>query len=287
MDKIVLKANGKLNLSLDITGLREDGYHLMDMIMQSVSLSDEITAERESKLSAESFPFGEKDIAYKAALAYFSETGINGGVKVSVKKYIPDQAGMAGGSADAAAVLLALDRLYGTNLSSDERIRIGVKAGADVPFCMIGGTARVSGIGEKVKSLPFFSDGSYLIIKPDFGVSTPAAFKAFDSLNKEDLCRPNNEKLIKALQEKKFSVIQQLSGNVLETAANLPEISRIRLVVKNAGAKLSLMTGSGSAVFGWFSEKDTAEKVSSAFLPYGKVYTAFPRKSGIEIIEEK
>ena len=286
MKTITLLAHAKLNLSLDISGLREDGYHQMDMVMQSVSLSDRVSVQREERLTPESFPFGEKDIAFKAARAFFRETGLRGGAEVTVEKKIPDQAGMAGGSADAAAVLIALDRLYKTGLNREELIRLGVTAGADVPFCLVGGTARVSGIGEIVCPLPFFGKGNYLIVKPPFGVSTPAAFSAFDRMG-EKAGRPDNEALISALQEGRFEGIGRLTGNVLETAAGIPEIREIRAALIRAGARFSLMTGSGSAVFGWFETKEKADSARKALLPYGKVFVADPEPEGVSILSEK
>lgn len=261
MDKIVLLARAKLNLSLDITGLRDDGYHLMDMVMQSVSLSDCVTLSRADSLSAADFAYQEADTGYRAAKLFFDTTGVSGGVKVSVQKTIPSQAGMAGGSADAAAVLVGLNRMYRTGLSRDELCQIGVRIGADVPFCLVGGTARVSGIGEKIERLPYFGQGTYLIIKPPFGVSTPAAFKAFDSM--PDCPRPNQERLIAAMARFDIAGMDAAAENVLERAAVLDTIGAIRRALIAHGAGMSLMTGSGSAVFGLFERTEDAVRAAN------------------------
>ncbi len=284
MEKMTLLAHGKLNLSLDITGCRYDGYHLMDMVMQSVSLSDRIIAVKENSLTAESFPFGEKDIAYKAARAFFEASGISGGIRISVEKRIPAQAGMAGGSADAAAVLIALNHFYRCGFTIRELAQIGVKVGADIPFCLTGGTARVSGIGEVVESLPFFDKGIYLIVKPPFGVSTPAAFSAFDRLNEKEIHRPDNAALIRAMKEQKINQIGKLTGNVLETAAGISEIEKISTAMKREGALFSLMTGSGSAVYGLFDSEESAIDAEKKMRSFGQTYLCTPKPSGAEIL---
>ena len=140
MDKITLRACGKLNLSLDIVGVREDGYHLMDMVMQSVSIFDRVTVEKAESLDPGLFPYGEQDIAFRAAKAFFAAAGIPGGARAKVEKQIPSEAGMAGGSADGAAVLIALDRLYGTGMG-EKLIPIGKKVESDIPFSLSYATA--------------------------------------------------------------------------------------------------------------------------------------------------
>lgn len=286
MDKIILLAHAKLNLSLDITGLREDGYHLMDMVMQSVTLDDCVTLKRSDTLSPDDFAYGESDTGYRAAKLFFDTTGVKGGVKVSIQKTIPSQAGMAGGSADAAAVLVGLDRMYATGLSREQLCRMGVKIGADVPFCLVGGTARVGGIGEKIEPLPFFGQGSYLIVKPPFGVSTPAAFKAFDSM--PDCPRPDQKRLIAAMANFDISEMATATENVLERAAVLDTIGEIRRVLVEKGAGMSLMTGSGSAVFGLYERYEDA--CLAAELPeirrLGAVFVCRPAPEGVTVAQE-
>lgn len=286
MNKIILLARAKLNLSLDITGLRADGYHLMDMVMQSVSLSDCVALERSDNLSPDDFEYGESDTGYRAAKLFFDTTGIKGGVRVSVEKTIPSQAGMAGGSADAAAVLVGLNRMYRAGLNREQLMEMGVKIGADVPFCLIGGTARVSGIGEKIERLPYFGKGSYLIVKPPFGVSTPAAFKTFDSM--PDCPRPDQERLIAAMERFDLPEMAAATGNVLEQAAELDTIGKIRRALIEHGAGMSLMTGSGSAVFGLYERIEDA--VHAANLPeirrLGEIFVCNGCPEGVTIASE-
>lgn len=278
MDKITLRAYGKLNLSLDIVGVREDGYHLMDMVMQSVSLFDRVTVEKADALEPSCFPYGEKDIAYRAAKAFFVAAGIPGGARVEVEKHIPSEAGMAGGSADGAAVLVALDRLYDTGMG-EKLIPVGGKVGADIPFCLIGGTARVQGIGEQVTPLPFFEKGCYLVIKPPFGISTPAAFRAFDRSGASR--RPDTAGIIAAMGRGDIPALETLSENVLETAAARPEIGEIRQALRKAGAVFSRMTGSGSAVFGLFETEGAAAAARDEVSGYGETFLCKPVPTGI------
>ncbi len=286
MDKIILLARAKLNLSLDITGLRQDGYHLMDMVMQSVSLSDRVTLERSDGLSPEDFEYGGADTGFRAAKLFFDTTGVKGGVKVSIEKTIPSQAGMAGGSADAAAVLVGLNRLYRTGLGREDLCAMGVKIGADVPFCLTGATARVSGIGEIIEPLPFFGQGHYLIVKPPFGVSTPAAFKAFDSML--DCPRPDQKRLMAAMERFDIPEMAAAAENVLERAAAPEAIGKIRRALIESGAGMSLMTGSGSAVFGLYERVEDAEK--AAKMPrvccLGEVFVCSPAAEGVTLVRE-
>ena len=278
MDRITLRACGKLNLSLDIVGVREDGYHLMDMVMQSVSVFDRVTVEKAESLDPGLFPYGEQDIAYRAAQAFFAAAGIPGGARVRVEKRIPSEAGMAGGSADGAAVLVALDRLYGTGMG-EKLIPIGEKVGADVPFCLTGGTARVQGIGERVTPLPFFDRGCYLVVKPPFGISTPAAFRAFDRSDAPR--RPDTAGMIAAMARGDIPALEALSENVLEAAAARPEIGEIRRALREAGAAFSRMTGSGSAVFGLFETEGAAAAARGAVERYGETFLCKPVPAGI------
>lgn len=280
MDKITLRAYGKLNLSLDITGKRPDGYHLMDMVMQSVDLCDRVTLERSDRLDAALFPYGKKDTAYRAAQTFFAETGIPGGVRIQTEKHIPSEAGMGGGSADAAAVLKGLDLLFETGMG--ERLaEIGVGIGADVPFCLKGGTARVGGIGEEIQPLPFFGTGYYLVIKPPFGISTPAAFGAFDRLT--DFRRPDTMGLIAAIKRRETEKFQTLSANVLEAAAARPEIGTIAEALRSAGSPFAQMSGSGSAVFGFFPTREAASAAKEAVAAYGELFLCRPVEQGVAV----
>ncbi len=291
MNQITLRANAKINLSLDIIGRREDGYHLMDMIMQSVDLCDLVRLEkgtdiRVSLLSSDNgsaLSIGENNTAHKAAAAFFRYTGLPGGVSVQLTKHIPQEAGMAGGSADAAAVLIGLDKLYETGLSRQEFLDIGVTVGADVPFCLVGGTARVRGIGENILPQPMFGFGHYLIVKPPFGISTPLSFKRFDTM---DSCRrPDNDALLAAMASHDLPQMQRVSANVLEQAAESPEIEAIKQRLRSLGAGFSLMTGSGSAVFGLFAEKEAAAQAAEPLSDCGRVYLAAAAPAGVQVAD--
>lgn len=179
-----LKACAKINLTLDVIGKREDGYHLIDSVFQSVSLYDEITVEKSDTIivrCTDSTIEDKSNIAYKAAGRFFEYVGIDGGAEIVIKKHIPLASGMGGGSADAAAVIVALDKIYGTKLSEDALCKIGLSVGADVPFCIIGGTARVGGIGEKMQKLPDMPDCAILLIKHGAKQSTADMYKRVDA----------------------------------------------------------------------------------------------------------
>ena len=190
---------------------------------------------------------------------------------------------MAGGSADAAAVLIGLDTLYETGLSRQELLDIGVTVGADVPFCLVGGTARVRGIGEVILPQPQFGFGHYLIIKPPFGISTPLSFKRFDRMERGK--RPDNGALLAAMASHDFAQMQRVSTNVLEQAAGYPEIEAIKDRLLSCGAGFSLMTGSGSAVFGLFAEEKAAAQAAETMSDCGRVYLAAAAPAGVQIAD--
>lgn len=256
MNKIVLEAAAKLNLSLDITGIRQDGYHLLDSVMQSISLYDRVALVKKDfgitlDVDNPKIPKDSKNTAYKSAEAFFEDTGISGGVDIFIEKSIPSEAGMGGGSADAAAVILGLNELYETKLSVEKLKEIGLKVGADVPFCIVGGTARVRGIGEVVEPLPSLISPRFVVAMPkDKGISTKEAYKRYDKTGV--LKRPDTEKLLKELKDDKIPVFSEYMYNVLEEIAFLNEIKEIKEELLNYGAVNAMMTGSGAAVFGIF-----------------------------------
>lgn len=179
-----LKANAKINLTLDVIGKRDDGYHLIDSVFQSVSLCDEISVEKCDNITvrcSDNTICDNSNIAYKAAQKFFEYANISGGAQIVIKKHIPLASGMGGGSADAAAVIVALDKLYKTNLSKDTLCKIGLSVGADVPFCIMGGTARVGGIGEQMSKLPDMPDCAILLVKHGTKLSTADMYKKIDS----------------------------------------------------------------------------------------------------------
>ena len=260
----------KINLTLDVLSKRPDGYHNVEMIMQTVSLYDLILVDKTEKnisisTNLKYLPVNEKNIAYKAALEFFKYTCIKAGCKIMIHKNIPVAAGLAGGSGNAAAVLCSLDKLYNTNLSSDELMDIASKLGADVPYCIMGGTALATGIGEILTPLPSIPKCNILMVKPPISVSTAAIYEAIDTAEIDK--RPNTNAMIDALAQKDLnSVAQKLSnvmGNVTETMH--PIVKGIRRKMLMNGALGAVMSGSGPTVFGIFPDYETAKKSHDSF----------------------
>ena len=262
MSKVTVIAPAKINLTLDIVGTREDGYHLLESIFQSVSIYDLVTAKKKwgktitLKANGCDCPT-EKNTAYKAAVAFMNYTGLNKGVHLTVTKHIPQQAGMGGGSADAAGVLVALNKLFKTNLTDEQLCEIGLTVGADVPFCVMGGTAYVTGIGEGLQTLPALPDCTIVVAQPAEGISTKEAYAAVD--NADILARPDNAAAIAALEQGDLAGVCRQAVNVFESATNLEGVKDIRRRMEQHNPLCSQMTGSGSCVFAIFEDEDAAE----------------------------
>ncbi len=258
--QVIAKAPAKINLTLDVVGVREDGYHLLESIMQTADRYDTLMIQKADAITldvaGESPCPVEKNTAYKAAQVFFRHTGIAGGVAMSLTKAIPQQAGMGGGSADAAAALRALDKLYDTHLTPDELCKMGVQVGADVPFCLIGGTGFVTGIGERIAPLPALPDCHIVVAQPPEGVSTQAAYAAIDRI--EHLQHPDHTAALTALKCGDLPALCRQVANVFEQAIHLPGVTAIRQVMAEFAPLCSRMTGSGSAVFAIFEEEATA-----------------------------
>lgn len=262
--KCTISAPAKLNLFLDITGKRSDGYHLVNMVMQSVSLCDDVTVsldEDEAGITVEctdkAIPCDRTNTAYRAAEEFFRQTDANPvGVRIRIKKRIPSQAGMAGGSTDAAAVLLALNQLLGTGLSPTELAKIAEAIGADVPFCVYGGTMKAEGIGTLLSPLPDMPDCYFIIVKPDVSISTASAYRQADDAGYE--LPVSAEPVISGVCSGDINEIAHGLYNRFEDIVQLAEISSIKQRMTDAGALGACMTGSGSAVFGIFDDKDKA-----------------------------
>ncbi len=287
MKRIVLRAAAKLNFSLDILGKRADGYHLMDMVMQTVNLYDEAEMEKAPEITvfsdAAGVPDGPSNLAWKAAAAFFRDTGLPDGVSIRLKKRIPSQAGMAGGSADAAAVLAGLNELYGAGLSMAQLQKTGLSVGADVPYCLIGGTARVRGIGERVEPMPQMREGFLVIVKPPAGISTAEAFRRFDAAN--GLCRPDNPRLLEVMAAGRLRELERYMENVLEQSEQNPDVADAARALRENGALAAQMTGSGSAVFGVFAEKAAAEACAERLRGKGRqAFLTQPVSKGVEIL---
>ncbi len=252
----------KINLTLDIVGTREDGYHLLESIFQSVDICDAIIARKRwgkgilLKADNCNCPV-EKNTAYKAAAAFFAYTGIKRGVCLSLTKRIPQQAGMGGGSADAAGVLVALNKLFQTKLTTQQLCAIGLTIGADVPFCIVGGTAYVTGIGEGIQPLPPLPDCTIVVAQPAEGISTKEAYAAVD--NATILARPDNASAIAALENGDLKGVCGQAVNVFEAATQLEGVLDIRRRMEQFHPLCSQMTGSGSCVFAIFEDEDAAD----------------------------
>ncbi len=255
------KAFAKLNLSLDILGLRPDGYHEMDMVMQSVSLCDEITLaliEGERIVLSGNRPDLPQDrgnFAVDAAWRFFQAAEVEGcGLSLDIQKKIPTQAGTAGGSSDAAAVLRGLNGLMGEPLSREVLFQIAAQVGSDVPFCLLGGTARAGGRGEILTPLMPLPSCHILLCKPDFSISTPALFRRWDENPTEN--QPDTQGLIKALEEGDLEGVAARLYNVFEEVLEEDhhrEVRRIKNLMGEAGALGAAMSGSGPTVFGLFA----------------------------------
>ena len=264
MDEITLKALAKINLGLDVVRRREDGYHEVRMIMQTIHLYDllEIQKIREPEIQIVSnlsfLPVNENNLVYKAARLLQEEFALTDGISVKLTKRIPVAAGMAGGSTDAAAMLYAMNQLYDLGLSRRELMKRGVQIGADVPYCLMRGTALAEGIGEKLTQLPPMIKCPVLIAKPQIGVSTKFVY---ENLKLDaDTVHPDIDGLIGAIRAKNLEQIAGHMGNVLETVTipNYPVIAEIKDHMMEHGAVHAMMSGSGPTVFGLFANGDTA-----------------------------
>lgn len=291
MNSIDLKSRAKVNLSIDVLGKREDGYHLVEMIMQTIDLYDKlkITEIEENSILIKSnsldIPLNEDNIMYKAVNLLKNQFNIEKGIEISIEKNIPVAAGMAGGSSNAAAVLVGLNKLWNLGLSESELKDIGLKLGADVPFCITGGSALAEGIGEEltnIKGLP--EDLNIVVCKPNIFVSTK---EVYQSLNMDKVKRrPKNKELIDALQKEDVKFISENMVNVLEEVTSLKysEIGQIEDIMIKNKALGSMMSGSGPTVFGLFDNKDCAIKAKEDLqAKYNQVYLVKSSNKGVEI----
>ena len=267
MKQIKLKAYGKINLGLDIVGRRENGYHEVRMIMQTVGIYDRLYMERVStdRVSLETnlayLPTGEGNLVCRAIELLRQEFHIRQGVHVRLQKFIPVAAGMAGGSTDAAAALVGMNYLFRLRLYKEELTNRGLRLGADVPYCILRGTALSEGIGEKLTPLPAPPDCHILIAKPKASASTKLVYERYDACT--SVCHPDIDAMLEGLRQRDLKQITGAMGNVLEpvTAAECPVIEEIRQVMTAGGALRAMMTGSGTTVFGLFQKEDEAEQV--------------------------
>ena len=265
MNSYQIKAYAKINLGLDVIRRLENGYHEVKMVMQTVGIYDELTLTRiESGITVttdkEELPTDDNNLIYKAARIMMEEYHLDGGIRIHLKKNIPIAAGMAGGSTDAAATFKGMNRLYDLDCTLEELMKLGVRVGADVPYCILGGTALAEGIGEKLTSLNPAPDCYVLVAKPDINVSTKYVYEHYDA--EENGYHPDIDGMVEAIWEESLQGILDRMGNVLEnvTAKKYPVINELKLRMRELGALKSLMSGSGPTVFGIFVNERLARE---------------------------
>ena len=280
---VTVLAPAKLNLSLDVVGTLPNGYHDLDMVMQTIDLYEKITLRRSEGLSLTlpgSFvPVNDKNTAVKAALAFFHYTGLLAGVDMTIYKRVPVRAGMAGGSADAAGVLVGLNDLYDAKLSMSELCALGAGIGADVPFALLGGTCRVRGVGDLMKALPPCPDCWFVVAMPSVGVSTPEAFARYDTMGSP--VHSDCEAQQQAVRAGDLPAVCAAGGSAQEHCSGAEETPSICAILRENGALTAQMTGSGAAVFGVFDDEEKARAAMSALKPgYKQVYLCRPTHGG-------
>lgn len=287
MNQMRLKALAKINLGLDVLRRKEDGYHEVKMIMQTIQLHDQIhikkIEEDEIRIHTNLYylPNNENNLAYKAAKMLKDEFHLPGGVSINLKKVIPVAAGMAGGSSDGAAVLYGMNKMYGLKLSMQELMDRGVKLGADVPYCIMRGTALAEGIGEKLTKLPAMPKCHILIAKPPINVSTKFVYENLHANDLKPEDHPQVDAQLEALEEGDLEKLVAHMGNVLErvTVPEYPVINEIKELMVAKGALGAMMSGSGPTVFGIFTEYAKAKEAYDAIEKSGlskQIYLTAP-----------
>lgn len=291
MNKIKIKAFAKINLLLDIVAKRTDGYHDLFMVMQSIGVYDTVsvakndTGEIKITCNIDNIPLDRKNIAYKAAELFFEKTNIeNTGIDIDIVKRIPHSAGLAGGSADGAAVLVALNKLYSAGLSDDELCGIGVKVGADVPFCIKGGTLLAQGVGDVLSKFKPLKKCYIVLAKPEAGVNTAQAYSQFDKVGKTHT--PDKIAMINAIQNGEISDVASNMENVFEQFIDVPDKVEIKYIMRESGALGTCMSGSGPTVFAIYDDEEKAKSVLDKLKPYAKdILLTEPVEKGCIIVD--
>ncbi len=283
MDEISLKALAKINLGLDVTGLREDGYHEVRMVMQSIHLYDRVEMKKTKSphIHVETnlyyLPVDENNLVYRAAKLMKDEFKIKEGVRITLRKFIPVAAGMAGGSSDAAAVLVGMNRMFNLGLKQNKLMALGQRLGADVPFCVMRGTALAEGIGEKLTALPPMPRCPILIAKPAASVSTK---QVYEQLKLNDSTKhPDIDSIVENIRQKNLCGVAEHMENILETVTvrQYPVIREIKSLMKSNGALNAIMSGSGPTVFGIYQNEKEIRGAYDALKQSGlakNVYTS-------------
>ena len=260
-----IKAYGKVNISLDVVGKREDGYHLLSMIMQNIDLYDEIEVEKQEcgiilECNKSYVPVDNRNLAYKAAEIFKERYDIVDGVKINIEKNIPVSAGLAGGSTDAAAVLKVMNKLFNVNATEEELMELGLKLGAHIPYCIHGGTALCEGIGEIITPIKPFRDKIVVLVKPAFGVSTKEVYKNFNLEKVKQ--HPKTAEIINAIENDDLNFVASNMKNLLEnvTLRKHKILIKIKEEMNACGAINSMMSGSGPTVFAFFDDMLKAQR---------------------------
>ena len=260
-----IKAYGKVNISLDVVGKREDGYHLLSMIMQNIDLYDEIEVEKQEcgiilECNKSYVPVDNRNLAYKAAEIFKERYDIVDGVKINIEKNIPVSAGLAGGSTDAAAVLKVMNKLFNVNATEEELMELGLKLGADIPYCIHGGTALCEGIGEIITPIKPFRDKIVVLGKPAFGVSTKEVYKNFNLEKVKQ--HPKTAEIINDIENDDLNFVASNMKNLLEnvTLRKHKILIKIKEEMNACGAINSMMSGSGPTVFAFFDDMLKAQR---------------------------
>ncbi len=283
MQKVKVLAPAKLNLTLEVTGKRADGYHLVDMWVQTVDLFEEITLEIAEGFSFtcsdKTLPAGGENLAVKAANAFFEAANLPCNIAIKVEKCIPVGAGMAGGSADAAGVLVGLNKLHGDIFTEEKLEAIGATLGADVPFAMCGGTARLTGIGTEIKQTKPLPPCFFVVCMPKCSAATAGVYKRYDETGPGAV--PDNAAAEKAINCGNLKALASCMGNALQKASGGESTEDICGILKESGALAAQMTGSGAAVFGIYEDEKTAIKAMESLWPkYKKSYFLKPVNHG-------
>lgn len=291
-DRVVIQAPCKLNLTLDITGDGGDGYHLLDTVMLTASLSDVviISSREEPGISItsnwDSIPLDESNLAVVAARRFFAATGCpERGLSIHLDKRIPIEAGLAGGSADGAAVLTGLNFLCDTALDPTKMKALGLEVGSDVPFCLLGRCVRAGGRGERLESVsaPAGMGALFVIAKPPERMSTRLAYQQYDEWRGE-LCHPSGDAMVQALETGDLSAVGAAMGNVFSQVCSLPETVALCQKMKEAGALGAVMTGSGTAVAGLFGEEEKARACIQRLEGQAELFLTRPLSHGSRIL---
>ena len=268
MDTITVNAHAKINITLDVTGRRENGYHDVKMIMQMIDIYDRVTVSLKDegislKNSVEFLPVDSRNLAYRACELFLKETNIKTGADIYIEKNIPVSAGLAGGSSDAAAVLEALNVLTKANLSTKKLMEIGLNLGADVPYCLFKKTALAEGLGEKLTEIAPLKKSIVCLAKPDYNVNTASVYKEYDL--KKNTMHPDTEGAIRAIENNDLKLLGKRMYNVLEevTGEKYSVIGKIKSIMYDNGSVGAMMSGSGPSVFGFFEDEICARKAKA------------------------